>query len=344
VKAIAFSADGKILATGGEDKMIYLWDVQTGGLVATIRNAFTIKSLQFTGEGNLLAACGNDIILMDRQGQILRTFSGFTTDIWSFSYNPATRRIAAGSYGKTIRIWDFNSAKTALILEGHEKSCLPVCFDPAGKLIASGSLDKSVRIWDATSGAQISKQDIHSGNVFAIDFLHSGKYFASGSADKTIRLWNAENGKLVRTFVGHEGAVFDLQFSRDGLHMISCDSENAVILWETATGKRIHTFEGHAGPVNAARFNNDESGIATASDDHTVRYWMLDKKYFMAGTYYEKEIEKAVSASGLFAPRGADESKQEYTLRAAESSKYLDSLYDLYFDQYREMLGRISME
>jgi len=344
VKAVAFSPDGKFLATGGDDKMIFLWEVVTSELAGIIKTGFAVKAICFTDKDHFLAACGDDILLMDLNGKIIRTFSGYTTDIWSISYNAAAGKVTAGSYARTIRIWDFNTAKSLLLLEGHERSCLPVKFNPEGTIIASGSLDESVRLWDASTGKQLSRHDIHSENIFAIDFHPSGRYFASASADKTIRLCNAQSGKIIRTFVGHEGAVFDVKFSADGHHILSCDAKNTIILWETATGKRIGSYTVHKGAVNSVCFSRDGNGFASASDDNTAIYWKMDKKIFLAGSYYEQEIEKIVSESALFEPRGSNESKQDYSEREAKAGRYLDSLYGANYLKYIETLEKMAVE
>jgi WD40 repeat protein len=344
VKALAFNTDGKTMATGGDDKMIYFWSLETGELTGSIQNSFSVKALRFAADDNILAACGSDIKLMDKQGKLIRAYSGYTTDIWSLSYNKTTQRITAGSYAKTIKVWDFKTGKPVLLLEGHERSCLPVCFSPSGDLIASGSLDKSVRLWDASTGMEKNKMELHSENIFAVDFHPSGKYVVSASADKTIRLWSVDSGKIVRTFTGHKGAVFDVQFSPDGSHLISCGADKAIILWEVATGKKLYSFIDHTGMVNSVRYSNDGSYFASASDDQTVRLWKLEKKYFLAESYFEKGIEEAVSKSPLFAPRGADESRQDYAAREIEADKYLNSLYDQYYIEYIEMLKQIPIE
>jgi len=340
VKAIAISGDDKILATGGEDKMICLWDIASGKILNAFQCEAAIKALSFTPEGYILAACGSEIKLMDNKGKFLQLYMGYTTDIWSMSFNYATKRIVAGSYAKTIKIWDYQSAEVVLSLEGHERSCLPVCFNTEGDRIASGSLDKSVRLWDAKTGQQLNKFQIHSENIFAVAFHPSGKYIASASADKTIRLWDADSGKFVRTFIGHKGAVFDVQFSPDGNHMLSCDADKVIILWETATGKKLYVFAGHTGAVNSIRFTHDGTGFISCSEDQTVRYWPLEKKIFLAGTYYEQEIEKEVTGSPLFRPREEQETKQDYQLRVSKANSFLDELYSKYYIQYIDMLDK----
>ena len=343
VKAIAFSYDGRIVASGGDDKMIYFWDAQTGEFSGEIENPFAIKALQFADNDNILAACGPDIKLMDKSGKLIRTFGGYTTDIWSISHHDSTHRITAGSYSKSIRVWDFNSGKLIRTLEGHEKSCLPVCFNAAGNLIASGSLDKSVRLWDAASGAQKNKLEIHSGNIFAVAFHPSGKYLVSASADKTIRLWNVESGKIVRTFTGHDAAVFDVRFSADGNHLISCSADRTIILWETATGIKLHSFTGHTGFVNSVRFSPDGKYIASVSDDQTMRIWSLEKKYYVE-SFYKQEIEDAVSSSPLLEPRKSDETRQAYAEREKQAERFLNDLYEEYYKKYIERIKQLSPE
>ena len=192
VKAVAFSADGSILATGGDDKMIFLWDTRTGELTGSITNPFAVKALQFAGEDMIIAACGTDIKLMDLQGRHMRTFGGYTTEIWSIHYHQPSQRLVAGSYAKSIRIWDFNTGKNITTLHGHEKSCLPVRFSPLGDNIASGSLDRSVRIWNALTGNKLYSFSDHTGIVNSVRFAPGGRFFASVSDDQTVRLWQLE--------------------------------------------------------------------------------------------------------------------------------------------------------
>jgi WD40 repeat protein len=338
VRALAFSSDGEILASGGDDKTINFWNIKTGEITGTIKNTFNIKALQFTADDLILAACGTEIKLLEMQGRLIRTFAGFTTDIWSMDYNAVAHRVVAGSYAKTIKVWNYDNAAVLFTLTGHEKSCLPVDMNAAGDKAVSGSLDKSVRLWDLQKGTQLKKLDIHSENIFAVDFHASGKYVLSASADKTIRLWNLETGSVVRTYIGHTGSVFDVRFSADGRCFLSGSADKTIILWETATGKMLNTFTGHDDYVNEVRFSPDCLSFASASDDRTIRIWELGKKYF-AEAYFAKEIEEARQASALFAPRRPEETKQVYAARELEAKKLLEGLYDQYYEKYLQLPG-----
>jgi WD40 repeat protein len=340
VKALAYSAYGETLASAGDDKTIYFRNTKTGELTGSIAVFFMVKALQFTEQGDILAACGPDIRLMNRDGKLIRTFAGYTTDIWSMSYNSNSGKISAGSYSKSIRVWNFINAELSVLLEGHEKSCLPVCFNPDGTILASGSLDKSVRLWDVLTGRQMFSMELHSGNIFAVAFHPSGKFVLSASTDKTIRLWSADSGKIIRTYAGHSGAVFDVQFSADGRHFLSCSADRTIVLWETATGNKLYTFAGHTGMVNTIRFSPDDKSFASASDDQTVRLWPLQKKCYV-DFYYLNEIENAISASSLFEPRRENETRQVYSEREKEADAFVNRLYEEYYEKYVEKLNRI---
>lgn len=339
VKSVAFSADGSTLATGSDDKTIILWNTETGEAITTIgNNFFPVKAIQFFGNNELFAASGPDIKLIDFQGKIILTFPGKTAHIWSLDFDSASGRITGGSYGKTIRVWDVATGKEVLLLEGHEKSTLPVCFNPSGDCILSGSLDQTVRLWDADSGKQLKKMDAHSGNIFSVAFHPGGLYAASASGDKTVRLWDLETGKVLQSYPGHDGAVMSVDFSADGNHLISGSADNTIVLWETVTGNKLYSFVDHKAPVNAVAFSPGGKCFASASDDKTARVWNLEKRMYV-DAYFKADIEKEAAASPLFREKLPGEAKQEYNERQDKSNAFLEGLYDEYYKKYLQQLS-----
>jgi WD40 repeat protein len=344
VKSVAFSEDDSLLATGSEDKTIIIWNAQTGEPVTTIgNNFFPVKALQFYTGDELFVASGPDIKRIDFQGKIIQTYIGKTAYIWSLDYNRPTGKITAGSFGKTIRVWDVATGKETLLLEGHEKSTLPVCFSPTGNQILSGSLDQSVRLWDANTGKELKKMDGHSDNIFRVAFHPNGRYAASASADKTIRLWNLDSGKIVQTYLGHTSGVMDIDFSPDGNHLLSCSNDNTIILWETITGNRLYSFVDHKATVNSIEFSKNGKYFASASDDKTARIWKLDKKVYVE-FYYLNDIENAIAGSPLFNAKLPGETKQEYKERQDKARIFLEGVYNTCYQQYMQQLGRQSID
>ncbi len=338
VYAVAFSDDENLLASGGEDKSIYIWDINSGDVKFTLAdNYFPIRDLKFAGTDEILAACGPDIKLMDLEGNLLRTFSGNTTFIWSFDFNAETDKIVSGSYARNIRVWNYSTGETFLILEGHEKSTLPVAISFDGKYIISGSLDLSVRIWNAVTGGELRKLDRHTDNIYSVRFHPGGKYFASASGDKTVRLWDFVTGEVVKTYIGHDKNVMDIDFSPDGNHIISCSLDNTIILWETTSGKKIYTFIDHKGFVNAVKFSPTGKYFASASSDKTVILWKLNKKIFV-DYYFSEDMEKEIEGNNLFSPRKKSETQADYKTRQEKAGAAMEELIDKYYQKYLYIL------
>jgi len=155
VQCIAFSPDGKQIASGSYDRTIKLWDAATGDLQKTL-------------EGHLdLVRC--------------------------IVFSPDGKQIASGSSNKTIKLWDTATGDLQKTLEGHLGWVWCIVFSPDGKQIASGSSDETIKLWDATTGDLRSQKTLegHSGSVQCIAFSPDGKQIASGSDDETIKLWDA---------------------------------------------------------------------------------------------------------------------------------------------------------
>jgi WD40 repeat protein len=334
VNTVAFSGDGQYLATGGEDKSIYIWDFSTGELVYSITdNFYPVKSMKFAPDDELLVSSGPDVKIVDYSGNLKKAFSGYTTHIWSFDFNNNSKKVIAGSYSKKVNIWDFITGGITASLDGHEKSVLAVCFSPDGRYAVTGSLDRTVRVWDTDSAKELRKLERHSDNILAVRFHPSGRYFASASLDKTIRLWDLDSGKIVKTYAGHDKGVLDIDFSEDGYYLASGSADNTVILWEVYTGDKLYSFIDHQGPVNAVRFSPDGNYLVSGSSDKTVMVWKLNKSIF-TNYHFQDEIEDEIGLSDLFGPKRKNENKQQFAEREEKAKQALEEMHDRYYQKY----------
>lgn len=339
VKCIGFSSSGKFLASGGDDKNLFIINTETGAYEAEITgNYFPISDLEFFGENQLFVTAGNDIKLIDFKNTKLALYEGNSTWFWSVDFAPERNKITGGSYDRKIRVWDVQSQQIELTLEGHEKNVLSVVFSPDEKYIVSGSLDLTIKMWNAKTGALMHSLEKHSDNIFDIAFHPNARYFASASGDKSIRLWDIESGTVLKTYAGHEGAVLDIEFSPDGYFLYSASVDGTVIVWEVATGAKLYSYILHDGAVNALAVTSDGNYVATCGKDGKVLVWKSAKS-IAVDFYFADEIKNDMAENSLFVPKKKDETKQTYADRQKEAAIVMNELIESYFEKYKKRIN-----
>ncbi|MFF7656544.1 hypothetical protein ACFZCY_43140 [Streptomyces sp. NPDC007983] len=195
--ALAFSPNGRILATGSDgssdDNRLRLWDVSTGSVRATLTgHSDGVWSVAFSPDGRILAAGGGDgsVRLWDVTTGKVRTAVIGTASMWSVAFSPNGRTLAVGGDDGKVRLWDVHTGAVHAALTGHGDAVESVAFSPDGRTLASGSNDHTVRLWDVNTGRIRITLAGHSDGVQSVAFSPDGRILASGSNDHTVRLWN----------------------------------------------------------------------------------------------------------------------------------------------------------
>ncbi len=280
VWSVAFSPNGKILASGSGDRTIKLWNVETGQEIKSLTgHSGWVYSAAFSPDGKTLASGSSDnsIKLWNvESGQELKSLAGHSSLVSSVAFSPDGKIIASGSADKSIKLWNVETGQEIKALTGHSGSANSVAFSSDGKTIASGSYDNSIKLWNVENGQELKSLASHSDYVESVVFSPDGKTIVSGSRDKTIKLWNVETGQEIKSLTGHSDSVLSVTFSLDGKTLASGSSDNSIKLWNVESGQELKSLEGHTESISSVAFSPDGKTLASGSYDNSVKLWSVE--------------------------------------------------------------------
>lgn len=279
VHAIAFSPDGKTLASGSYDRTIRLWNVSTGALQRVLRgHGRSINSVAYSADGRWLASAADDgtVRLWDvRTGNQHGTLRGPEYAVYAVAFSPTGTKLAAGGKDRTIFVWDFTSGELIYPLDGHRGDVQAVAFSPDGELLASGGADRKIRLWDLRNGVEVDTLVGHKDVVLSLAFTPNGRWLASGGSKSVVKLWDVRRGKLLRTFPSARHAVLSLTFSPNGKWLATGGGGNVIKLWHAESASIAETLRGHQDYVHGVAFSPNGAVLASASRDRTIKIWTV---------------------------------------------------------------------
>lgn len=277
VWSVAFSPDGKLLATGDVDGLIRLWQVADGQQLLTLKgHTGWVWAVTFSADGNTLASGSNDssVRLWDiAEGYCIGALHGHTSGVWSVSFSPDGNTLVSSSQDSSIRLWDVSHDNCLRVLHGHTGGVWAVTFSPDGKTLASGSNDASVRLWDVAEGDCIRALYGHSSGVSSVAWSPDGLTLASGSNDSSVWLWNVLQDSCLKVLDGHIGGVWAVAWSPDGLTLASGSADQTIRLWDVAEGHCRQVLHSHTSWVCSVAWSPDGLTLASGSQDETVKLW-----------------------------------------------------------------------
>jgi len=270
---VAFSAEGKHLASSSQDRKIKLWDVESGQELHT----FLIKSVDMADidisiADNLLAS-GEVIWDLDSMQEIhvLERGSRFPGHV---AFSPDGSLLALGLFERQIALWDVTSGQPIFTFDKQQENRTKrMEFSPDGALLAVGVIDGTVRLLDVASGKNVDilqyrgETDIHD-----LAFSPDGKYLASGGRVPAVILWDVASGEVVRTFRLTDNSI-SMDFSPDGTILASAGGyEHEVLLWDIESGDLLRSLP-HNDQIMTVAFSPDGRLLAAGCFDSQIYLW-----------------------------------------------------------------------
>jgi WD40 repeat protein/uncharacterized caspase-like protein len=208
IRALAFSADGRFMVTGSDDKTARIWDVTTGKEIRRLQGfSERVKALALSRDGRFILSGQNYARFWDATtGKQLKVFSTKGAgDVWAVAFSSDERLVLTGNQDGSAYLYEVATGKLLKQFQGHSSLVLSVAFSPDGKSIVTGADD--VRLWDLATGREIRKFEGHSYSVRSVAFSPDGKFIVSGSFDSTTRIWHAASGReLCKMISTRDGA------------------------------------------------------------------------------------------------------------------------------------------
>jgi WD40 repeat protein len=234
VPCVAFSHNGKLLASGSQTGFVSLWDPLTHQ------------------RRDLLPAHTKRVIVL--------------------AWNHLDTRLASAGDDGVIALWEVAAEKRLTILEGHKGRVAGLAWHPDGKTLASAGADGTIRLWDTEHRKQQDSWTAGT-NLLAMAWSSDGMTLATAGDDNAIELWVPMTRQLRMVLRGHTDVLHDLAFSRDGKTLASASGDGTVRVWDATLGKLQAVLPSHSGGALAVAWHPNGGLLASTAGDNTVRLW-----------------------------------------------------------------------
>jgi WD40 repeat protein len=292
ISAVAWSPDGKRIASASGDHTAQVWNAGDGSHVLTYRgHSLDVLALAWSPDGQYIATGSVDTTVQvwnSTSGAKIYTYRGHKDIVSGLAWSPDGNRIASVSYDGTAQIWDAMTGQHVVSYTGPSNAkggptpLNAVAWSPNGQFIAIGSSGQAILI-DATTAQIADYYGPASGQANAVAFSPDGRYLAVGRDNTTVEVWDSIANSNVYTYSGHMASVFTVAWSPDGKRIVSGDADGVVQVWDALNGGHQYTYRGHldyywghftsAQEVNTVAWSPDSKQIASGSADNTVQVW-----------------------------------------------------------------------
>lgn len=267
----AMAPYGDTLVSGGCDRDVRVWDLNTGQAVHMLRgHTSTVRCLKIApargpGQSDLAISGSRDTTLRIwdiTKGTCRHVLVGHQASVRCLDIHGDL--VVSGSYDTTARIWSISEGRCLRTLQGHFSQIYAVAFD--GRRVATGSLDTSVRVWDPHTGRCLAQLQGHTSLVGQLQLR--GDTLVTGGSDGSVRVWSLQTHSAIHRLAAHDNSVTSLQF--DDVRIVSGGSDGRVKVWDLATGRLVRELGAPAEAVWRVVFEEEKAVVLASRAGRTV--------------------------------------------------------------------------
>lgn len=272
---IAYSPDGKYIATASMDHDVYVWDALGNFRLACYGHSQPVKSITFSPNSNKLATASLDgtIRIWDvSTGRPLQILQGHSDRVYCIAYNPKINQLLSVGLDHTMRLW--NATENIATFAAHQYNTIYVQYTPnTSKIITAGDSDGLVHVWDTQRLLRTEKQWHHEGHITKLCFSPTQLQLATVGDDATLKVWNIETKQLYSAFYGHSQAISAVSYNPDGTFIATGSYDNTVRIWDVSHREPLFILQKHHLPITQVCYSYDGTLLASVSRDTSLILW-----------------------------------------------------------------------
>jgi WD40 repeat protein len=288
IRSLAFSPDGKQLASGGDFNVVHTWDGEDGKSIASyVGHEGPVQALAFLDDGELISGSVDKAALrwnLKPNWELERvigspTEAGLISDrVVTVDFSRDGTLLATGggvpSRNGEVHVWKVADGSPILTLpDAHADGVTGVEISPDGTLVASASADKFVRVFDIATGQKRVQCEGHTNHVLGVSWRSNSRQLASSGADNTIRIWNADTGEQIRSIGGYNKQVSAVRFVGQTSTTVACSGDSIVRMNNSDNGGTVRNFGGSGDYMYAVDSSPNGQVVVAAGYDGVLRIW-----------------------------------------------------------------------